>query len=113
MELGELMVAEYPSCRLFAWQLGEAYKILQKYEDTVRVFSNIADSMAHDDADDGSGELRCWWKLAVLSKTVGKTGECLYYCNKVIELGKRESVYKRQFKRIEKAQHIIKEITGG
>ena len=76
------------------------------------IFSHIADSMAKDDADDGSGELRCWWKLAVLSKTVGKTSESLYYCYKVIELGKRKSVHERQYIRIEKAQNMIDEITG-
>jgi len=106
---GERMVAEYPSCRLFAWQLGEAYKKLERYDDAVRVFTGIADSMARDDADDGSGELRCWWKLAVLSKSVGKMDECVYYCNKVIELGKRESVSGRQRDRIEKARRMLDE----
>ena len=107
VELGEMMVKKYPTCRLFAWQLGEAYKELQRYDDAVRVFTGIADSMTHDEADDGSGELRCWWKLAVLSNSVGKTDKCLYYCNKVVELGKRESVYIRQEKRITRAQRMI------
>ena len=77
----------------------------------MRVFTLIAEGMAHDEDDDGSGELRCCWKLAELSKTVGKTEECLYYCNKIIELGKRKSVNKRQHERITKARRMIRKIT--
>lgn len=108
MKVGEKMAGEYPLCRLFAWQLGEAYKKLKRYDDAVRIFTGIAASMEKDSADDGSGELRCWWKLAVLSKTIGKTGECKYYCNKIVELGKRDSVYRRQQKRITGAINMLK-----
>jgi len=108
-ELAEKMVELYPSCRLFSWQLGEAYKKLEQFENAVRVFNTIADSMRKDGADDGSGELRCWWKLAVLSKSVGKKEECIYFCKKIVSLGKRESVYKRQQVRIEKARQMIEE----
>ncbi len=107
VEYGRKLAKDYPSCRLFAWQLGEAYKKLKRYDDAVRVFTGIAESMANDEADDGSGQLRCWWKLAVLSKSVGKKDECLYYCNKVIELGRSEPVYKRQKKRIKRAQRMV------
>ena len=62
-KIGERLITDYPSCRLFAWQLGEAYKKLQYYDDAVRIFTHIAESMVQDKADDGSGELRCWWKL--------------------------------------------------
>ena len=108
-ELAEKMVESYPSCRLFSWQLGEAYKKLEKFESAVRVFSAVAESIRKDEADDGSGELRCWWKLAVLSKSVGKKEECIYFCKKIINLGKLESVYKRQQVRIDEAKQMIEE----
>ncbi len=107
--LAEKIVALYPSCRLFVWQLGEAYKRKARFEDAVRVFSKIAESMRKDEADDGSGELRCWWKLAVLSISVGKKEECIYYCKKIISLGERESVFRRQHERIDKARRMIEE----
>ena len=110
VELGEDMVKKYSDCRLFLWQLGEAYKKLGRFDEAVRVFTEIADSMACDNLDDGSGELRCWWKLAELSKSVGKVEECRYYCNKVIELGERKSIYTKQYKRINKAIHMIEDI---
>ncbi|MFC1539687.1 tetratricopeptide repeat protein [Candidatus Latescibacterota bacterium] len=103
VDLAEEMLELYPSCRLFSWQLGEAYKRLGSYDDAERIFSGIALSMKDDKRDDGSGELRSWWKLAVLANSVGKTEECLYYCNKIIDLGERESVFKRQRERINKA----------
>ena len=105
----EEMVASYPDCRLFSWQLGEAYKKLERFDDAVRVFTGIAESMNGDVVDDGSGEIRCWWKLAVLSKDVGKKAECLYYCKKIIDFEGRETVYKRQHKRIDKARRMIEE----
>ena len=105
----EEMIASYPDCRLFSWQLGEAYKKLERFDDAVRVFIGIAESMKEDEADDGSGEVRCWWKLAVLSKDVGKKAECLYFCKKIIGFEGRESVYKRQRRRIDKARRMIEE----
>ena len=67
--------------------------------------------MKEDGADDGSGELRCWWKLAVLAKSLGKNRECLFYCNKVLELGNKKSVYDRQKERIGKASDLMKEMS--
>ncbi len=111
-ELAEEMVKLYPSCRLFFWQLGEAYKKLEKYTDAVRVFNVIAESMSNDEADDSSGELRCWWKLAVLSKSVGKKEECIYFCKKIIKLGENESVYRRQQTRINEAMRMMEEFSN-
>ncbi|MFC1540949.1 hypothetical protein ACFL50_00725 [Candidatus Latescibacterota bacterium] len=107
-DLAKEMLELYPSCRLFAWQLGESYKKLECFEDAERIFSGIALNMKNDERDDGSGELRSWWKLAVLANSVGKTEECMYYCNKIIDLGKRESVFKRQQERINKAIRMKK-----
>ena len=111
VKLAEEMVESYPDCRLFAWQLGEAYKKMKLYDDAVRVFTGIADSMKEDEADDGSGELRCWWKLAVLSKSVGKKDECIYFCRKIIGFMDSESVYKRQRERIGRALNMIEELS--
>ena len=111
VELGECMVKKYSDCRLFLWQLGEAYKKLRRYNEAVKVFTEIAESIKSDNTDDGSGELRCWWKLAVLAKSVGKIEECVYYCNKVIKLGEQKSIGTKQNKRINKAVHMIEEIT--
>jgi len=111
-ELTEKMVELYPSCQLFTWQLGEAYKKLNRFEDAVRVFTKIAESMKKDEADDGSGELRSWWKLAVLSKSVGKKEECIYFCKKIIDLGKSELVYRRQHERIDNARRMIEEFNN-
>ncbi|MFC1692841.1 hypothetical protein ACFL1R_05000 [Candidatus Latescibacterota bacterium] len=110
IKIGREMIEAYPLCRLFAWQLGEAYKKTERFDDAVRVFTNIADSMSRDEWDDGSGELRCWWKLAVLSKSVGKKEECLYYCKKVVLIGETETVKQRQRKRIDSALQLIEEI---
>lgn len=109
--LGKNLLEKYPDCRLFAWQLGEAYKKLKMYDEAVFIFSNIAKSFMQEKRDDGSGQLRCWWKLAILSKSVGKRKECLYFCNKVIELGEQTSVKNRQQKRISTARQMIKELT--
>jgi len=108
--LGETMTDRYPSCRLFAWQLGEAYKRSERFDDAVRVLTGVAASMANDPFDDGSGPLRCWWKLAVLSKAMGKTRECSLYCEKIAEAGKNETVFERQSKRIEGARRMLEEI---
>ncbi len=83
---GAALLETYPDCRLFAWQVGEAYKKLGRWEDAVRVFTALAAAYESDSRDDGSGPLRCWWKLAVLAKTVGKPDECVYYCGKVIAI---------------------------
>ena len=109
-ELAGKLVSAYPSCRLFHWQLGEAYKLLERYEDAVRIFSGIAESMRGDKADDGSGELRCWWKLAVLAKSVGKNNDCVYYSKKIIELSAREAVARHQEERISGARRMIEEL---
>ncbi len=108
--LGETMTDRYPSCRLFSWQLGEAYKRSERFEDAVRVLTGVAASMTNDPFDDGSGPLRCWWKLAVLSKAMGKTKACSLYCKKIAEAGKKETVFERQRKRIEGARRMFEDI---
>ena len=108
--LGEEMLCQYPSCRLFAWQLGEAYKRAERFDDAVRILSGVAESMAHDPLDDGSGPLRCWWKLAVLCESMGKKEQCRNYCEKIIETGKKESLHNRQRKRIEGARKMLEEL---
>jgi len=105
--LGERLANEYPGCRLFSWQLGEAYKKSRRYDEAVRIFTGIADTMAADGDDDGSGELRCWWKLAVLARDVGNMTDCRYYCRKVLELGERETVRESQARRIEGARKML------
>lgn len=109
-DLGERLNIEHPGCRLFAWQLGEAYKKIERYDDAVRVFTEIAESMEYDPLDDGSGRLRCFWKLAVLAKTVGKIEDCLYYCNVVIEYEQDDTVADNQKNRIENAKRLRKEL---
>lgn len=105
-DLGERLAGEYPSCRLFAWQLGEAYKKLRQYDSAVGVFTALAERYARDPRDDGSGQVRCWWKLAVLSRELGKRAECRGYCEKILELGRRKTVMERQKKRIEGAKRL-------
>ncbi len=108
----EKMLERYPSCRLFAWQLGEAYKKLERFDEAERIFTGIAESMRGDAQDDGSGEVRSWWKLAVIAKTVGKTDKCLYYCKKIVNYpGKNgKSVFDRQRDRIGKARDMIEDM---
>jgi hypothetical protein len=108
--LGEVLTVRHPSCRLFAWQLGEAYKILGRYDDAVRVYTGIAGSFSGDGLDDGSGPLRCWWKLAVLAKTVGKPAECSYYCTQVRLIGENPDVYARNRERMERAAIWLEEL---
>ena len=108
--LGERLFMQYPRCRLFAWQLGEAYKKLGRYEDAVRIFTGIAESMRDDPLDDGSGMVRSYWKLAVCAKEVGNTDECMYFCTKVLELGSLEPVATRQKQRIEAAKRLLEDI---
>ena len=107
---GEKFIRQYPSCRLFAWQLGEAYKKLNRFDDAVRVFTGIADSMESDADDDGSGQLRCWWKLAVLARDMGKMSECVNYSTKVIECGKKYSIEQKQEVRMSGASEFLEEL---
>jgi tetratricopeptide (TPR) repeat protein len=113
IELGEKMTAAYPSCRLFAWQLGEAYKKMEKYSEAERVFSCIAESYSRDSADDGSGPLRCWWKLAVLSKSLGKNDRCREYCERIVRLSEKAPATGRQKDRIARAKNMLMELDGG
>ncbi len=112
-ELGGRLVQNYPECRLFAWQYGEALKKLKRFDDARNVFERLAARYAADPADDGSGGLRCWWKLAVLARDMDKTAECRAYCGKVIECGQIPTVKKRQEVRIEGARRILREIGDG
>ena len=107
--LGEELVSNYPSCRLFAWQLGEAYKKLGRMDDARTVFTRIAESMRNDPADDGSGELRCWWKVAVLAHDTGDDALCSEYCERVLAFEDRPEVARRQHARIEQARQFMKE----
>ena len=108
----EGLVARYPSCRLFRWQLGESLKRDGRYEDAVRVLIGIADGMANDPDDDGSGPLRCWWKLAVLSESLGKVDDCRRYCGEIIRIGQRKTVAERQKKRIEGARRLLEKLNN-
>jgi len=112
-ELGSRLVREYPDCRLFAWQYGEALKKLKRFDDARTVFEQLAGLYASDKADDGSGPLRCWWKLAVLAHDTGRTAECREYCGKVIECGRIPSVEKRQSARIRGAVRMLRETGDG
>jgi tetratricopeptide (TPR) repeat protein len=109
-ELGDRLMKLYPECRLFAWQLGEAYKKLGRYEPAVEVFSHLAKSYERDRLDDGSGQLRCWWKLAVLAHSLGKKESVIRWCEMILELGKRDSVAQRQRERIEGAKKMMAEL---
>ncbi len=107
--LGEELIIEYPSCRLFAWQLGEAYKQLGRMADARVVFTRIAVRMRNDPADDGSGELRCWWKLAVLAHDTGDDTLCREYGTLVLAFENQPEVARRQHARIEQARQLMKE----
>jgi len=109
-ERAEELTAAYPDCRLFLWQLGEAYKKLSRFEDAVRVFTGIAESVRADESDDGTGELRCWWKLAELAKSVGKTGEYIYYCSRVVSFREQTSLSERNRERVKKAQDMLEDM---
>lgn len=107
--LADSLVSTYPRCRLFRWQLGEAYKKLEQFSSAEQVFIHIADSFIDDPYDDGSGPLRCWWKLAVLAADIGRTEDCLTYSRRVIEAGEPPSVAARQQERIRGARNYIEE----
>ncbi len=111
--LGGRLVAEYPACRLFAWQYGEALKRLERFDEAREVFERLAGMYESDTADDGSGALRCWWKLAVLAYDTGRTAECRMYSEKVIKCGLVPSVKKRQTARINGAARMFREIVDG
>lgn len=111
MALGEQMTRRYPGCRLFAWQLGEAYKKLGNYDAAERVFSALAAKYAVDARDDGSGRIRCWWKMAVLARSLGKTDACRAYCEKIVRLGAAKPLALRQTERIRGAERMLTEIS--
>ena len=52
-ELGSRLVRDYPGCRLFAWQYGEALKELKRFDDAREVFERLAGMYGNDPADDG------------------------------------------------------------
>lgn len=111
-DLGERLVARYPECRLFAWQLGEAYKKLGKFEPAVAVYSGLAWKYENDPLDDGSGRVRCWWKLAVLARDIGRTADCRSYCEKILDLGRDAALAKRQAARVGGAKKLLSELPG-
>ncbi len=109
VELGEKLAREHPECRLFEWQLGEGCKKTGRFGRAVEVFTRLAAKYRSDPADDGSGQLRCWWKLAVLADSLGKREERRKYCEMILDLGRVESVAKRQARRIEGAKKFLTE----
>ncbi len=112
VERGERLTGRYTGCRLFAWQLGEAYKKLGRFDDAERVFTALAGKYASDPNDDGSGQIRCWWKMAVLSRDMGRLDQCRRFCEKVIDIGKSGSVAVRQASRIGAAKKLMTEMAG-
>jgi len=112
-KLGDILIEKYPDCRIFKWQLGEACKKQNKYDKCVDIYTDIASSMQKDKKDDGSGVLRCYWKLAVLSKDLKKNNECLRYCREVLKSGSNTVVYNRNKTRVENTKKIINELENG
>jgi tetratricopeptide (TPR) repeat protein len=108
--LADELASKHPACRLFRWQLGEAYKRSGDYDGAVRVYSRLAEEMAEDPMDDGSGPLRCWWKLAVIAEAAGKRDDCRRYCEDVLALGQQPEVYNRQQKRIGEAKKLLERV---
>lgn len=104
---GENLIGDYPGCRLFAWQLGEAYKKLGRFDDAEGVFTRIAESMARDPLDKGVGQLRCFWKLAVCADDTGNKEKCVYYCNKVLSLKEGAAGSKSAADRVGKARRML------
>ena len=109
LDLSVELTGRYPGCRLFAWQRGEAAKKLGMFDEACSVFSAIAEEMRDDPADDGSGELSCWWKLAVLAFDLDDRSRCADYCRRVIDIGESPSVDARQRERIERARELLRE----
>jgi len=103
------LTTSYPKCRLFAWQRGEALKKLGRFDEARTVFEAIAQSMKNDPDDDGSGELRCWWKLADMAADKGDCELAATYCRMVIERGKYPAVSERQRDRIGRAHNLLKD----
>jgi hypothetical protein len=103
------LLNRYPHCRLFAWQRGEALKKLGRFAEAQTVFEAIALSMKNDPGDNGSGELRCWWKLAGMAADSGDCETASRYCRLVIERGKDPAVGNRQRERIKQAATLLKE----
>jgi hypothetical protein len=113
--LGERLMKRYPECRLFAWQLGESYKKLRRFEEARVVFDALAERYRHDSRDDGSGMVRCWWKMAVLSRDMGNKASCSEYCLRILDLAapEKKSLITRQKNRIEGSKRYLKEIVDG
>ena len=65
--------------------------------------------MRDDPRDDGSGELRCWWKLADLARTIGDRCLAADYGRRVIETGERPGIADRQRERIAQARQLLEE----
>ena len=100
----------YPACRLFTWQFGEALIKAGAHDEAVRVLTKIAEEMSVDPNDNGSGPLRCWWKLGEMCYNLGKHEDSRKYCREVIRIGQDKTVYEHQHKRIEKARKILARI---
>ncbi len=109
VRLGELLHAAHPSCRLFLWQLGEAHKKLDDWSSAERIFTLLAGMMAADEHDDGSGELRCRWKLAVLADDLGRAEDRRSYAEMVIAFSDDPVVAERQERRIRAAHEMLEE----
>ncbi|MFC1607042.1 tetratricopeptide repeat protein [Candidatus Latescibacterota bacterium] len=103
-------VDQYPLCRLFKWQFGEALIKDGSYDEAVCVLTHIAEEMSVDPKDNGSGPLRCWWKLGEMCYNLGRLEESRIYCRKVIRIGQDSNIYNRQHSRIEKARKILARI---
>ncbi len=105
--LAETLAKKYPHCRLFAWQLGEGYKKQGDFNRAERVFTALADNLSHDPDDDGSGPLRCWWKLAVLASDLSMDDRCHEYAEKVIECAEIHDLENRQKDRVKGARKFL------
>jgi len=109
---GEALLMQYPRCRLFMWQVGEAFKKLGRFREAEAMYTALAAAMDADGRDDGSGALRCWWKLADMANLLGKKEECVYYCRKALERADNPAVAVRQSGRIEQARSLLREVGG-
>ena len=109
---GEALLVRYPQCRLFMWQVGEALKKLGRFGEAEAIYTVLATAMDADGRDDGSGALRCWWKLADMANLLGNKQECVYYCRKVLERADDPTVAVRQSGRVERARSLLREVGG-